>query len=551
MTSAADLFVDTLVDGGLREYFGIPGVDTLPLYAALERRGARSIIVRHEASAAYAADAHFRISARPAACLTTGGPGAANTAAAMGEAWASSSTLLHVSTSVPSSFEDRPPPRGLPHYHPRQRGQFEAVAKWMAHCTNPADLAVIARDSLDQLARPPHAPVFVEIPVDLLEQEIRLRPGQVTPSGPLGLAVAAGMPASPTVDSEQLDEVSEALAAARAPIIWAGSGSLGAAGDLVRLSEMLGAPIVLTYSAKRRFGEISHPQVVPYPPHEPAVADLLAASDIMLAVGTDLDAMMTRQFRVNLPPTLIQIDVEPAHIGMHYPVDIPVVGRAEEVVARVVERLGTPTRPVDAHRAEDTRRRVWSDQATGAFAPARTFLEQLDGVLPEDAIIVTDMAVAGYWAAGYLRLAPRRQLLYPMGWGTLGSGLPAAIGAAVAGAGRRVVCIAGDAGLLYAVGELATVAEHDLPITLILVDDGGYGMLRFAGQARFGREFDMDLRSPDFAALAGAFGIEARVTDIDAEVAVREMRDAVSAPKPSLLVMRGQFEPPRMSRLWE
>jgi acetolactate synthase-1/2/3 large subunit len=290
---------------------------------------------------------------------------------------------------------------------------------------------------------------------------------------------------------------------------------------------------------------------VAYPPHEPAVADLIATSDVMLAVGTDLDAMMTRQFRVSLPPTLIQVDVEPSHIGMNYPVDIPVVGRAEEVVKRLIDRLGSPTRPVGAQRAEETRRRAWADQGQGAFGAARTFLEQLDSALPEDAIVVSDMAVAGYWAAGYLTLAPHRQLLYPMGWGTLGSGLPAAIGAAIAGAGRRVLCIAGDAGLLYAVGELATVAEHDLPITLIVVDDGGYGMLRFAGQARFGRDFGMDLRSPDFAALAASFGIEARVASLDAEVVAREMRDAVSAPGPSLLVLRGRLEPPRMSRLWE
>ena len=122
------------------------------------------------------------------------------------------------------------------------------------------------------------------------------------------------------------------------------------------------------------------------------------------------------------------------------------------------------------------------------------------------------MAIAGYWAAGYLNLSPRRQLLYPMGGARSGSHFPASIGAAVGAIGRRTVCIVGDAGLLYAAGELATIAENQLPVTIIVNDDGGYGMLRFAGQARFGRDVGMTLRSPDFTALAASSGITADAT---------------------------------------
>ena len=150
-----------------------------------------------------------------------------------------------------------------------------------------------------------------------------------------------------------------------------------------------------------------------------------------------------------------------------------------------------------------------------------------------------------------LSLAPRRQLLYPMGWGTLGFGLPASIGAAVAAPGRRTICVAGDAGLLYAAGELATIAENQLPVTVIVNDDAGYGMLRFAGQARYGRDVGMTLRSPDFVALAASFGIAAQATEIGDPGLSVALQESVEGPGPSLLVIRGSLEPPRMSRLWD
>jgi acetolactate synthase-1/2/3 large subunit len=161
------------------------------------------------------------------------------------------------------------------------------------------------------------------------------------------------------------------------------------------------------------------------------------------------------------------------------------------------------------------------------------------------------MAIVGYWAAGYLDLAPRRQLLYPMGWGTLGFALPASIGAATGAMDRRTVCVVGDAGLLYAVGELATIAENQLPITVIVNDDGGYGMLRFASRARTGRAVGMDLRSPDFTALAASFGITAEAIELDDAGLAVALRKSMEGPGPSLLVIRGSLEPPRMSRLWE
>ncbi len=132
----------------------------------------------------------------------------------------------------------------------------------------------------------------------------------------------------------------------------------------------------------------------------------------------------------------------------------------------------------------------------------------MDAALPDDAVVVVDMCIPGYWIGGYRRVPLPRKLAYPLGWGTLGFGFPASLGAAVAGAGPAV-CVTGDGGFMYACGELATVVQERIPVTIVLVDDGGYGMLRF-DQRRAGDEpFGVDLARPDFVALAASFGLPA------------------------------------------
>ena len=425
--------------------------------------------------------------------------------------------------------------------------QFRAVTKVAASCLRAGDIPAIVPRMLDGLHEPPHAPLILEVPVDVLGAEVP----DVSPAAAVSIRSSSKPERDAELAARRLQEASRLLRSSHSPLIWVGTGGIGAAHDILRLAESLDAPVIVTHSAKRAYPAFDHPLVMPFPPHEPTVAEILKTSDVMVVIGSDLDAMMTRQFRTPMPPRMIQIDVEPAHVAMAYPVTVSVIERAEEAVPQLLGLLaGLPSRQPTG-RASAARAQVWSDLSIGSFAMARTLLEQFDAALPDDAIVVCDMAIAGYWAAGYLSLAPRRQLLYPMGWGTLGFGLPASIGAAVAAPGRRTVCVAGDAGLLYAAGELATIAENQLPVTVIVNDDAGYGMLRFAGQARYGRDVGMTLRSPDFVALAASFGITAQATDIGDPGLPVALQKSVEGPGPSLLVIRGSLEPPRMSRLWE
>jgi thiamine pyrophosphate-dependent acetolactate synthase large subunit-like protein len=548
VTTAADALITRLEALGVEVVFGIPGVDNLAFFEALDRSGLRSILVRNEATAGYAADAHFRVSGRPAACFTTAGPGAANAITAMGEAWASTSAFVHLTTTVATTYGSAGRPRGLPHYHPRQIDMFRPVSKLALHCDDAAELATMGARCIEAMTTPPFAPTYLEVPYDLLSADVSdgaaMQPVIADPA----LADGARLSVATVRAAASL------LRGARRPLIWAGSGCLAAVDDVIRLAERLDAPIVVTHSAKRRFMRIDHPLVVAYPPHEPPVAELIESSDVMLVLGSDLDAMMTRQFALALPGHLVHVDVEPEHIGMSYPAEVSIVAHVSTAVSALLAALGDRDAAqagrdgsMAAAKARTATVAGLADDGRGEF-PGR-FLDALDIALPPDAVVVCDMAVAGYWVAGDLALAPRRQLLYPSGWGTLGFALPAAIGASVAAPATRTVCVAGDAGALYAIGELATIAQERLPITLVIVDDAGYGMLRYAARQRFGRTFAVDLVSPDLQAVASAFGLPSWSCAMDDPAMPSAIAAAAHADGPSVVVVSGSLEPPRMALL--
>jgi acetolactate synthase-1/2/3 large subunit len=157
--------------------------------------------------------------------------------------------------------------------------------------------------------------------------------------------------------------------------------------------------------------------------------------------------------------------------------------------------------------------------------------------------VVTDMCIPGYWLAGYWQVPAPRKLAYPLGWGTLGFGFPASLGTAMAGTGPTV-CVCGDGGFMYACGELATVVQERIPVTIVLVDDGGYGMLRFDQKQAGEDPFGVDLFTPDFAALAGAFGVPStRVEGFGPEFE-QALARSIDGGEPDMIIVRASLKPP-------
>jgi acetolactate synthase-1/2/3 large subunit len=243
------------------------------------------------------------------------------------------------------------------------------------------------------------------------------------------------------------------------------------------------------------------------------------------------------------PPALIAINVDPADAAKNYRADVTVVGDAGDVVRALAGAV--PERGEAAalqERLEDLRATV-RDGLERDHPAELGFLDAFRTAVPDETVVLADMCIPGYWLAGFHRVPAPRKLAYPMGWGTLGFAFPASLGAALAGAGP-VVSVSGDGGFLFACGELATAAQERLSLTAVVVDDGGYGMLRFdqerAGQPAFG----VDLATPDFEALARSFGVHAQTVEGLGDDFSASLADHVAREEPTVLVARAALEPP-------
>jgi acetolactate synthase-1/2/3 large subunit len=530
--------LDALAKSGIEVVFGLPGVHNLPLWSAHREGHPRIIGVRHEQAAAYAADGYARATGRLGVAITTTGPGAANALAAFGEAATCGSPILVIASDVSQALRSGGPgvagrPRGILHEMSDQAAMFATFADHgvIATTARSVDEALAAvHDALAAAGTTPTAPRYLGIPSDLLSAECP----------PYSAATAVESPAEPSPDD--IAALTRFIEASPRIVLWAGGGVVqcGSVGEhaLGQLADRLGAPVVTTYAGRGLLAHSAH--IVTAPVHEPEVADLIADADALLIIGSDVDGMNTRNWRMPLPKKIAAIGLSPS-LPRTFDFDLLVTADLVTTINAVVDGL-------DA--AEANPRQAWADPSISHrvrqrlredTATARP-MEFVDAVSswPDDGVIVCDMAVSGYWVGGYAPQPRPRRLQYPVGWGTLGYALPAAIGPAAAGLPTLAVC--GDGGPMFALGELATLAQEQLPVTILIVDDGGYGMLRYDQQVFGHPERGVDLLTPDWSALGAAFGIP-----VEPVAEPGDLADVLTRPMvgPRMIVLHDRFLPPR------
>ena len=525
--------VEALERLGVTVAFGLPGVHNLAIWKALSESSITLVGVRHEQAAVYAADGYARATGRLGVAVVTTGPGAANTLGATGEAMASGSPVLVIATDIPAAIRRPDTYRGSLHETRDQTAMFVPVTKAAMFTSSPGEVGDAVVTGAHTALSAPSGPVYLGVPTDLLRA-----PAPALP------AALPDVPRPAAFDGAGLEEAVRLIASARRPLIWAGGGALRAeAGPaVVALAHKLCAPVITTYMSR---GVISpdDPWAVAGPVHAPEVGALWDEADVVVAIGTDFDGVMTQNWLMPQPPRLICVNVDPADATKNYAADVTLVGDAGEVTERLTAAVAARD---DAEAGLARLEQVRAGVAASVFADdadAAGFLAVMDRALPPDALVVADMCIPGYWLAGYRSVPRPRALAYPMGWGTLGFAFPASLGAALADVGP-VVCVCGDGGFLFACGELATVAETQAPLTVVLVDDGGYGMLRFDQELAGDEPFGVDLVGPDFAALARSFGIGASTVDGFGAEFETTLRHSVTTPAPSLIVVNARLKPP-------
>jgi len=533
--TGAQALVASLAAEGVEVIFGLPGVHAMSIYDALyEHSQIRYIGVRHEQAAAYMADGYARSTGRVGVCLTTTGPGAANTMSAMGEAYSSSSPVLEICTQIRSSLLEKG--KGVLHETRDQLGMFRTVTGWNKRVESAEDIPSTVRQAMTKMRNSRPRPVQIEIPVDVLTVGADVEIAQSRKNQ------------KPTADETKVKEAVAALASSRTPVIWAGGGvvTADASDELLELAELIQAPVLTTFKGK---GVIpgDHPLSLGNWASAGEGRDLLQGlldgSDLLLAAGTRFSGQSTGEWSLRFPQRLFHIDIDPEEIGKNYPVSLAIVGDAGQVLQELLARLkessvGEKTSRIDevAVLRDTVREIVMATQ--GARLQV---LDTLRSTLPRDAVAVCDMTMVAYVASRHFRVYQPRTFLYPGGFGSLGFAFPAALGAKVAWPEREVVAICGDGGFIMGCQELATAVQHGINLPVLVFNDAGYSVLRMTQDVQFsGRRIGVDLHTPNFVKLAGAFGAGGvRITRL--EDLGPALKKALTADQPTIIEVSGSL----------
>jgi acetolactate synthase-1/2/3 large subunit len=494
-----DVVVESLRALGADTCFGIPGQHALGLFEALRRSGMRYVGLRTELTAGFAADGYARVSGRPAPLLLSTGPGALISLAALMEADGASVPVVAISSHIPSDGIGRR--RGHLHELRDQIGSFRRVVKHAVTVPSAAAIPGLLEEAWRVAATPPTGPVFLEIPQDVL-----LGATDVPPVDALDGDAVAAAPRSAV-----LDAAAEVLADADRPAILAGGGVVrgGAWQELLTLAERLRAPVAETFGGRGAFPD-DHPLACGSFLEDANVMDLLADADALLCVGTGIGELSSNYFTFRPRGRLVHVDADPEKIGVNHPA-LGVVGDARAVLAELGARL--PGRPADGAaeaRVASVREALEARLAPQGRDRERGLLRTIRGALPADAAVAWDMTILGYWAWNAFPAGAPRRFLSAQASGTLGYAWPAAIGAKAALPDTPVLAVVGDGGALYGLQELASARQAGLAAKLLIVDDGGYGILREYQRDAFGATFGVDLAQPDFAAVCRAFEVPVR-----------------------------------------
>ncbi|BCX66265.1 5-guanidino-2-oxopentanoate decarboxylase [Pseudomonas izuensis] len=506
MTRCAQALVQLLEGYGVEHVFGIPGVHTVELYRGLHGSRLTHVSPRHEQGAGFMADGYARASGKPGVCFIITGPGMTNILTAMGQAYADSVPMLVISTC--NRREHLCLGHGHLHELPDQRALVAGVCAFSHTVQHPDQLPeVLARAfALFRCTRP--RPVHIEIPLDVLEMSAD------------GLDLSPRpLPAAPAPAPEAIEAALALINAAQRPLILAGGGTRRSAEALTLLAERLQAPVALTTNARGLLAP-DHPLLLDGVQSSAHGRELFAEADVVLAIGTELGETDYDFFGLGplaFKAPLIRLDIDPMQVLGAQPARVGLLGDAEHGLRALLARL--PQRQADPAWASERVTRVNALEHAGWNAKQGRLQALLDTVrdaLPQPLIVGDSTQPVYQGALGYRAPTPNSWFNAGSGYGTLGYGLPAAIGAKLARPQRPVVALVGDGGLQFSSAELIAAKEAGAGVILLLWNNASYAEIRDYMNARSVPLLGVDILTPDFAALAQSCHVaHHRARDLD------------------------------------
>ena len=519
--TCGEVLVELLQSYGIEIVFGIPGVHTVELYRGLPNTRLRHITPRHEQGAGFMADGYARATGKPAACFIISGPGMTNIITAMAQAYSDSVPMLVIS-SVNNSHE-LALGGGRLHELPSQRQLVSGVSVFSHTVARPNELAeVLARAfAVFDSARP--GPVHIELPLDVItapmSSEDLPRVGKRYRSSPSEQAIA---------DSVAL------LKGASQPFIVLGGGTQDAADEARQLVDLLGVRTALTVNAKGVLAP-DHPLSLGSRLPQRPVLDALEAADVVLAIGTELGETDTLLFDDNLELSgqVIRVDIEPEQLTRNVLPAISICADAGLTMRALCKAM--PDFKSWQHQAEVAELRAAADAlAPEAYRKHGLFLDLIANTLP--GVIVAGDSTQPVYGGNlfYEAAAPRHYFNSSTGYGTLGFGLPAALGAKLGRPDTPVVSLIGDGGLQFTIAELATAVELELGVPILVWNNNGYGEIKRYMLERDIPTIGVDIYTPDFITIAKGFGCAAESVSTQDEF-IDALRRADNATRPTLI----------------
>jgi len=523
--TGAELTIELLERQGITQLAGIPGGANLPLYDALSRSSIRHILARHEQGAGFIAQGMARVSGRPAVCFATSGPGATNVLTALADAHLDSIPVICITGQVPLPLIGSDAFQEVDIY-----GMSLPVTKHNFLVRTVDELMTVIPEAFRIAASGRPGPVLIDIPKDVQLAEIDFEDWP-----------APGRADSPQAASEEaIERAALAIEAAERPVLYLGGGVVHAgAAELARtLAERNELPTVMTLMALGSLPE-HHPLSLGMLGMHGAAATnhALHRCDLLIVFGARFDDRATGRLSEFCPGAdVIHCDIDASEIHKVRRADIPLRGDVKWTLERLLARISRRARAEWREEIAELARRYPSPARSEALDRPQDLIRRIGNLLGPDAVVATDVGQHQMWTAQAYPFSRPRQWLTSGGLGTMGFGLPAAIGAALAEPQRPVVCFSGDGSILMNLQELATAAEQGLNIKLVLLNNGALGLVRqqqdlFYGGNRFASDLGV---SPDFCAIARAFGwstLDLSASGYDPEA----LAEALDAPGPQFI----------------